>query len=395
MAAGEGNRMRPLTENRPKVMLPFAGKPMLEHLLTQCRLAGISDFIFVVGYHAEKIREYFKDGAAWGVRIRYVSQPQPQGTADAVRHALPMLSGSFMVLNGDVVLRAADLVPMCRAVIPTIGIIEMADVSGMGVVETSNGCVTRLYEKTSNPPTRLVNTGCYFFTPEIYAAIAATPRSIRGEYEITDTIQYMIDAGLGVGYHFAATWRDIGYPWNLLAAGEDCLAGLANDVSGQIETGVVIKGPVHVGEGSVVKAGSYITGPVIIGKNCDIGPNCYLRTGTTIGDHCHIGAGVEIKNSIIMNNTRIPHLTYVGDSIIGENCNLGAGTQIANLRFDGKNIQVEGRDSGRRKFGAVLGDQVSTGVNTSINPGTFIGGGTRIGPGSLVSGYIAPGSRIF
>jgi NDP-sugar pyrophosphorylase family protein len=158
---------------------------------------------------------------------------------------------------------------------------------------------------------------------------------------------------------------------------------------------VVLKGAVAIGKNTVIKSSAYIVGPVIIGEDCEIGPNCYIRPTTAIGDGCHIGAAVEIKNSVIMKGTKIPHLNYVGDSVIGEGCNLGAGTKIANLRLDKQNIQVGGIDTKRRKLGAVIGDNVETGINTSINVGSMIGNNTFIGPGVVVSGVIVPDSKLF
>jgi len=158
---------------------------------------------------------------------------------------------------------------------------------------------------------------------------------------------------------------------------------------------VVVKGTVSIGKGTTVRSGSYIVGPVIIGQDCEIGPNCYIRPHTSIGDSCHIGSAVEVKNSIIMNGSKIPHHNYVGDSIIGERCNLGAGTKTANLRFDEKEIWVAGRDTRRRKLGAIMGDGVETGINTSINVGSMIGNNTHIGPGAVASGVISPDSKIF
>ena len=156
-----------------------------------------------------------------------------------------------------------------------------------------------------------------------------------------------------------------------------------------------MKGAVAIGENTVIRSGSYIVGPVIIGQNCDIGPNCYIRPCTAIGDNCHIGSAVEVKNSIIMRGSKLPHHNYVGDSIIGEDCNFGAGTKIANLRLDKKEIWVADINTGRRKLGAIIGDRVETGINASINVGSIIGNNTFIGPGALASGIILPNSRIF
>ena len=138
----------------------------------------------------------------------------------------------------------------------------------------------------------------------------------------------------------------------------------------------------------MIRSGAYIEGPVKIGKDCTIGPNCYIRPSTSIGDRVYIGNGVEIKNSIIGDDTRIGHLSYVGDSVIGNGCNFGAGTKVANLRHDGKNIKVmlkgELVDTGRRKLGVIMGDHVHTGINTSINTGVMIDPGSTTLPGEVV-----------
>jgi bifunctional UDP-N-acetylglucosamine pyrophosphorylase/glucosamine-1-phosphate N-acetyltransferase len=156
-----------------------------------------------------------------------------------------------------------------------------------------------------------------------------------------------------------------------------------------------MKGAVSVGKGTVIRSGSYIIGPVTIGENCEIGPNCYIRPHTAIGDNCHIGNAVEVKNSIIMRDTDFPHHNYVGDSVIGEGCNFGAGTKIANLRLDKREIWVAGINTRRRKLGAIIGDGVQTGINSSINVGSMIGNDTFIGPGAIAGGIISPNSRIF
>jgi bifunctional UDP-N-acetylglucosamine pyrophosphorylase/glucosamine-1-phosphate N-acetyltransferase len=172
------------------------------------------------------------------------------------------------------------------------------------------------------------------------------------------------------------------------------MAGLEAQNLGEVEPNVTLKGAVAIGKNTVVKSGAYIVGPVIIGEGCEIGPNCYIRPSTTIGDNCHIGAATEVKNSIIMNGSKIPHLNYVGDSIIGEGCNLGAGTKIANLRLDKQNIRVNNIDTKRRKLGAIIGDNVETGINVSINVGSVIGNSAFIGPGAVVSGTVLPNSKI-
>jgi UDP-N-acetylglucosamine diphosphorylase/glucosamine-1-phosphate N-acetyltransferase len=395
LAAGEGSRMRPLTYTRPKVMLPLAGKPILEHLILEMRQAGIKEFVIVVGYHDEQIRNYFGDGSKWNVDIQYSSQQKQLGTGDALRMVGNLIDGNFLVANGDIVINHRDILQLSNHPGSTMGVIELENVSGLGVIETKDGKVVRLHEKSANPPSHLANAGLYAFTPAILEAINKTPKSPRGEYELTDSIQLLIDGGTPVSYMSIASWFDLSYPWHLLNANEEMMANIEDSNLGETEPNVVIKGSISVGKGTVIRSGAYIVGPVIIGQNCDIGPNCFIRPSTTIGDKCHIGAGVEIKNSIVMSGTKIPHLSYVGDSVIGENCNLGAGTKIANLKLTKKNIVISGIDTGRRKFGAIIGDNVQTGINASVNVGTTIGNNSLIGPGCLAKGVIDQGTRVF
>ena len=184
-------------------------------------------------------------------------------------------------------------------------------------------------------------------------------------------------------------WIDIGRPWELLDVNEHFLKDLKTDIQGEVEDGATIHGPVFVGKNSIVRSGSYIMGPVYIGENCDIGPNSFLRKYSCIGNNVSVGNGVELKNSIIMDNTNVNHLSYIGDSIIGSNCNIAAGTNIANLRFDNGNVKISVKgdkiDSGRRKMGVVFGDGVKTGINSSFNPGVKIGVNSRIGAGAIIS----------
>jgi NDP-sugar pyrophosphorylase family protein len=155
-----------------------------------------------------------------------------------------------------------------------------------------------------------------------------------------------------------------------------------------VEPNTTIKGEVVIGKGTLIRSGAYLEGPVVIGENCDIGPNCFIRPYTAIGKNVRVGNAVEIKNSIIMEGTHVGHLSYVGDSIIGRRCNFGAGTKVANLRHDGKNIKVrlKGKilDSGRRKLGVIMGDDVHTGINTSINTGVIIEKGRYTYPGEII-----------
>ncbi|HEX7475963.1 MAG TPA: bifunctional sugar-1-phosphate nucleotidylyltransferase/acetyltransferase [Dehalococcoidales bacterium] len=395
LAAGEGNRMRPLTYTRPKVMLPIANKPILEHLMIEMKKAGVREFVFIVGYHDDQIRNYFSDGGPWDVQIQYCDQRRQQGTADALKMAKGLFDERFLVANGDVIINCQDIQLVMSHPGNVISAIELPGVAGLGVIESREGQVLKIHEKLDNPPSHLVNAGLYVLTPDIFDAIEKTEKSPRGEYDITDSIQIMIDGGNPMVYQEIGFWPFLDYPWDLLNVNERFLARMDPHRYVEIEDNATLKGAVSIGKGTVVRSGSYIIGPVIIGQNCDIGPNCFIRSTSAIGNNCHIGAAVEIENSIIMSGTKIPHLSYVGDSVIGENCNLGAGTKIANLILDKGNIIVNDVDTHRRKLGAIIGDNVQTGINSSVNVGALVGNGAFVGPGAFAQGTISPGSKIF
>jgi UDP-N-acetylglucosamine diphosphorylase / glucose-1-phosphate thymidylyltransferase / UDP-N-acetylgalactosamine diphosphorylase / glucosamine-1-phosphate N-acetyltransferase / galactosamine-1-phosphate N-acetyltransferase len=206
---------------------------------------------------------------------------------------------------------------------------------------------------------------------------------------------------LDSGGHLLA-WRESGkdhttantsfhilHPWDLLRANELYVSQLAeNHIGGEVHPAAVIEGVIHLDAGTRILPGVFIEGNVVIGANCKIGPNCYIRGNTSIGDGCHIGQSVEIKNCLILSKTNIGHLSYVGDSVLGEKVNFGAGTTVSNLRHDGKNHRssVDGIlvDTGRRKFGTIVGDGVHTGIHTSIYPGRKLWPGTTTLPGEIV-----------
>jgi carbonic anhydrase/acetyltransferase-like protein (isoleucine patch superfamily) len=180
------------------------------------------------------------------------------------------------------------------------------------------------------------------------------------------------------------------YPWDLLRMNEEVLA-LMDETSllGEVSPLASLTGVIRLGNGSKILPGTVIEGPVLIGANSTIGPNAYIRGATSIGANCYVGCGTEVKNSIIYNNTYISRQCYVGDSIIGTHVTLGAGTCTENHRHDGRHhvsmIQGKPINTGRLKLGAILGDGVRTGVNTSIEAGVKIGVARTTSPGSIVS----------
>ena len=406
LAAGRGERLWPLTENKPKHLLPIAGKPVLERTLEALSKGGVREASLIVNFQAEKIRARLGDGKRLGCRIHYVKQKRIGGTADALNAARDELGSEdhFLAIYGDDYYHEKAVAKFLKKATKSNGLIMGAalvqDPSRFGRLTIKNGLVHSIKEKvTSNGPGR-VNAGVYLLDGSIFPAIEKTRKSSRGEFELTDSVQMLIQQGLRVqAFNLnEEEWLGLSYPWDLLEANRLALEDRRSAVAGKMEDGVHTRGPVIVGKGGVVKSGSYLEGPVFVGEGSVVGPNSYLRPYTSLGQNVKVGAGCEVKNSIVMNDVKIPHLSYVGDSIIGEGSSLGAGTTTANLRFDEAHVKsrVKGVivDSQREKLGTVLGDNVRTGINVSLFPGVKIGAGAWVGPGAIVREDVPSGARI-
>lgn len=383
LAAGRGVRFWPLTTTKPKPLIKILDKTILEHNLDQ--LIGIArEAILIIGYKSAMIQE--KIGLNYkGIKIKYIFQKKQLGTGDAAVLAKPLIKNNFLLLNGDDVYFKEDIINILKN-FPAIGLKKVLNPKNFGVVTEKRGQVTDFCEKPENPKSDLVNAGIYFLPKFIFDP--KIKKSKRGEYEFTDFVKNFIKKEK-LSAIITKRWIPQPFSWSLLAASEYFLEEKKEKRAGKIEKGAQIRGRVIIEKGSVVRSGSYIIGPVYIGRNCLIGPNCFIRGATSIGDNCRIGQAVEIKNSIIRDNTNILHLSYVGDSVIGENCNLGAGTIIANLRHDKKTIKTqilkELVDTGLKKFGTIMGDGVKTGVGTIVYPGRKIEAGKFTLPGQIVN----------
>ena len=398
--------MRPLTLTKPKTMLPVAGKPIIQYNIESLKNNGITDILLIVRYKEEIVKSYFGDGSDFGVNISYKTQKDFLGTANAISYAKDFIDDSIIVLNGDIILDEeiiCEMIEKYDGLTPdTLMLLtEVEDPSAFGVVEIEDGNIKSIVEKPKREeaPSNLVNAGIYIFNEDIFDKIEKTEISQRGEYEITDSVSMQIqDNKAVVGHKTSKDWIDVGRPWELIEVNEGLISELKTQIKGKIEDGAFIHGEVFLDEGSVIKAGVYIEGNVYIGKNCDIGPNSYIRGNTYFGDNVHVGNAVEIKNSIIMENTNVSHLSYVGDSVIGSGCNIAAGTNIANLRFDNATIKTKIKnqkiDSGRRKLGAIIGDSVKTGINSSFSPGVKIGHNSTIGSGVLLYEDLPSDTRV-
>ncbi len=380
LAAGKGERLKPLTNILPKPLLPIVDKPLIKILIENLINSGVKNIYIVISNKRELFEKYLKE-----YNIEYIIQKEPLGTADAIKCVKEYVSEPFLTLFGDCLYSENDIKGMIRKYknSSVIGIKYVNDAYKYGVF--INGDIV---EKPKNIKEGYVLTGLNLFTDEIFNYIERVKKSPRGEYELTDALRMLLKNSKYEVYELKDYWNDIGTFTNYMDTCFYILENMKEEIFGKIEDNVKIKGKVILKEGAEILSNTYIEGIAYIGENSKIGPFSRLRGKVIIGRNCRIGSFVEIKNSIIYDNTNVPHLNYVGDSIIASNCNLGAGTKIANLRLDEKNIRMkikgEKVDIGRRKFGCVIGFNTKIGINVSINPGKRIGNNCKIGPGVIV-----------
>jgi bifunctional UDP-N-acetylglucosamine pyrophosphorylase/glucosamine-1-phosphate N-acetyltransferase len=407
LAAGEGSRLRPLTLTRPKHLIPIGERPLIEYLLEAIRQAGINEAFIVVHYKAEQMKRFLGDGSKYGLKVGYVDQTEMKGTADAIKVLEPYVNEDFLLIYGDILTTSEAIKTVLeshREKKPAVsmGIVEVEHPEHYGIVKVQGADVIGILEKPKpgEAATNLANAGIYIFSEGIFDEIRQTSPSPRGELEITSTLELLAREKkqiLGVRIP-KSDWFDIGRPWNVLEANRWALSRMIPRLNGIIEDSVHLIGSVTIAEGARVRSGAYIEGPAFIGQESDIGPNCYIRPYTHIGRSVHIGNACEVKNSIIMDRTKIGHLSYVGDSIICEECNFGAGTVIANYRFDARPVKMmvkdEVSDTGKIKLGVFLGDSVKTGINATLMPGVKIGNNCWIGPNVIVYRDVPPNTRV-
>ena len=383
MAAGKSTRTWPLTLTKPKPLLKVMNKEIIKHNLDA--LQGlVSEVIIIVGFKKEMIIEEI--GHKYGkLKIRYAEQKRQLGTGHALKYVEKLIKGKFIVMGGDDIFSKKDIKACLRHKYAVLGC-KVEDPGRFGVFVVKGKEVKKVVEKPKKFVSDIANAGLYVFDKSVFKF--KLRKSQRGEYEIIDYINALIKKERVVCENVKGRWLSVGYPWDLIEANSVLVSEMKNDIKGKVEKNVIVKGKLKAGKGTEILSGTYIKGNVIIGENCLIGPNCYLRGNTSIGDGCHIGQAVEIKNSVIMDNAKVPHLSYIGDSVIGENSNLGAGTITANLKHDNKNVRsvVKGKivDTGRRKFGTIIADDVHTGINTTIYPGRKIWPGVSTLPGEII-----------
>ena len=320
---GFGSKLRPLTHTGPKQLIPVANKPISQYVLEDLRNSGVTEIAIVLGnIHPEKVKEHYGSGQKISVKIQYIQQNEPKGIAHAVSLCEEYVRNNrFIVYLGDNLIKGGvqnfaqtfqnsdydAMILLCQVKNP----------QQFGVARfDQNGKLVQLIEKPKEPPSNYALTGIYFFKPIIFEMIKQLKPSWRGELEITEAIQLLLEKGYKVGTRkVQGWWKDTGTPEDILEANRLVLDELKPEIKSKIENNTSIQGRVTIGENCTIKENALIRGPAIIGENTTIKPNVYIGPYTSIGNNCTIEKG-EIENSIIMDNCTININDRITDSLI-------------------------------------------------------------------------------
>lgn len=329
LSGGSGTRLRPITYALPKQLVPVAGRPVLEHVLEKVASLGVREAGVVVGERAEDIAAAVGDGARFGLRLTYLHQDRPLGLAHCVRLARSFLGeDDFVLYLGDIVVDG-DLAPLAadfarRRPDAQVLVRRAEDPRAFGVVERdAAGRVVRLVEKPERPRSDLVATGVYFFTPAVHEAVAAVVPSARGELEITDALQWLVDRGrLVEAPLYEGFWKDTGRAEDVLACNRHMLARLRSRVCGVVDADSELVGEVVLEESAQVVR-SRIVGPAVIGagtvvEDSQVGPY------TTFGRGCTVRAS-RLADSIVLDGASLLEVSGLYGSLIGRGSSVAPG----------------------------------------------------------------------
>jgi len=373
MAGGEGTRLRPLTSNQPKPMIPLANRPMMEHIIRLLREHGFTDIVVTVAFLANTIRTYFGDGSELGVRMVYASEETPLGTAGSVRNAMDELDERFLVISGDV-LTDIDLSAVVRyheekGATATIALKSMENPLEFGIVITrEDGSIERFLEKPNwgQVFSDTINTGIYVLEPDIFQYIPeGRPVDFSG-----DVFPAMLEAGVPMsGYVAEGYWEDVGNLDAYLKAHHDVLDQKVEvDVAGfRLSEGV------WLAEGAEVDPSARIAGPAIVGPNCRIDAGAELAAYTVLGANVRVGRDAYLERCVVHDNG------YLGDSVRLRGCILGRSSDL--------------RRGARCEEGVVLGDECFIGEHAVINPGVKIYPFKTVEAGAVINSSIIWESR--
>jgi glucose-1-phosphate thymidylyltransferase len=377
LAAGEGKRVRPLTRSRPKVMIPVANRPIIEYVIEALEKNGIREIIVVVGYRKEQVTRYLNQ---LDIPIEVVVQQKQLGTAHALKCAESHITGDFLLLPGDNYIDAHSIGRL-KEIKNAILVKEHPNPSNFGVVLLKDGYVTRIIEKPEHSPSFMVSTGIYSLTKDFFPYIS--------ENDVTDAVSVMLASGKRLQAVIADDWHDAIYPWDILKMNKHLLKDLPEALEGSASRHTIFQGAIRIGKGTTIGPNTVISGPVIIGSDCEIGPNCCIMPNSSLGSRVKVEPFTCIGNSIIMDDTIIGSHSRIIDTVTGQGCRLSDHTTVVTsaslMDIEGMLIKPE--------FGAVLGDQVTSGPFT-IFKNCIVGNNVSIEGGMGIISHILPDNSM-
>lgn len=325
LVGGKGTRLRPLTMNTPKPMLPAAGFPFLQHLLGRIKAAGMTHIVLGTSFKAEVFEEFFGDGADLGLEIEYVVEEEPLGTGGGIRNVAERLRyDRAMVFNGDV-LGGTDLGAILRTHVEqqadvTLHLLRVADPRAFGCVPTdAEGRVTAFLEKTEDPPTDQINAGSYVFNRDILEAIPAG-RPVSVEREVFPDL---LERGKRVfGHVDQAYWRDMGTPADFVRGSSDLVRGIAPSPLLEGRHGEAL-----VDDSASIAGGALLLGGTVVGRGTHIGAGSRIDTSVIL-DGVEVEAGATIERCVVAAGARIGARAQLADCVIGEGAVIGARCEL-------------------------------------------------------------------
>lgn len=400
LAAGYGTRLHPLTQYRPKAMLPLLGKPMLHHVIDSVLDAGVKDIVLVVGHYREQIEAYFGNGEQIGVNISYAEQEEPKGEFDAVLAAEGLLNSEdrFLMTDCDIITtttRFKETLKAAKTSDMALSLVEVPNPWQFGVVKLDGSKITTIVEKPKKgtEPSNLAVAGVYIFTSAIFD-------TIRNTKDLEVGIQELINEGHNV-YSSPSLdpWVDVGRTWNILEATPILFDRLRNqkrrlvDDTAKVSDSAHLIGDVWIGPRARIFPGASLVGPVYVGPDAIVGNNCLIREHAVLENGTRTGFSCELRNTVMMPKSSVGHLAFVGDSILGFNVEIGASVVLSNYRFDGAEVHVMLRNqlvsTHTNKFGAIVGDEAKIGCGAVVLPGRTIGYNSWIDPAIVVQKDVA------
>jgi glucose-1-phosphate thymidylyltransferase len=384
LAAGEGQRLRPFTTLRPKVMLPVANRPVLAYVVEALVKSGIREIVMVVGYRKEQVQDYFGDGTRFGAEVSYVTQPHQLGTGQAMATARASAADHFLVLPGDNFIEHSTISSIAHASSPSALVRRTSDQSRYGAIIAADGLVKAITEKPVESVSNFASTCIYLLDQTIFPAL-------EHERDLPAAVQSLISSGFKMHIHeTGGMWMDIVYPWDILSLNRAVLPNLEPVSSGTLESGCLISGKVTIGSRSLVRGNCYISGPAVIGQGCEIGPGVCIMPNVSIGDNVRIGPFSTISNSVICSNTAIGPYSHIQDSVIGFQSIIGSHLAI---RTGEAMVSIE-KETRKVSTGALVGDYCQIQDHVTIQPGVIISNRCLIKPLKVISEALAEGSLV-